>query len=116
MNLEGGIWHFVWLQFLACFFYFPMPVPIAGWRKLAVCCNSVITFKIKIYKSYAFPSSSREEVTELCHPIFVLSRETSPFAFLLILPELICFAGKEYVCVPDPMPECIPSATKRKKK
>lgn len=70
-------------------------------------------------------SSSREEaVTELCHLfiylfgfllIFVLSRETS-LAFLLILPELICFAGKEYACVPDPTPECIPLATKRKRK
>lgn len=48
--------------------------------------------------------------------IFVLSRETSPLAFLLILPELTCFAGKEYALVPDPTPECIPLATKRKKK
>lgn len=35
--------------------FFPMPVPIVGWRKLAVGFNSVITFKTRIYKSYAFP-------------------------------------------------------------
>lgn len=52
-----------------------------------------------------------------CLLIFqVLSRETSRLAFLLILPELICFAGKEYACAPDPMPECIPLATKIKEK
>lgn len=47
---------------------------------------------------------------------FVLIRETSTVAFLLVLPELICFAGKECVHVPDPVPECIPLATKRKTK
>lgn len=36
-------------------------------------------------------------------------------AFLPLLPELICFAGKVYVHVPDPRPECIPLAIKEKK-
>lgn len=47
--------------------------------------------------------------------LVVLIREVSTVVFLLILPELICFAGKEYVHVPDPTPGCIPLATKRKK-
>lgn len=122
MSLEGGVCGFVWFQFLACFFF-----PHCWLEEIGSWLNCVITFKIEIYKSYAFQnlsSSRKKAVTELWRLfiylfdfflILVLSREMSPLAFLLILPELTCFAGKEYVCVPDPTPECIPLATKKRK-
>lgn len=108
------------------FLFFPWQSPALAGGNWQLALILWLPLKLKFAEAMHFLSCSTEEaVTELCHLfiylfsclfIFVLIRETSPLAFLLILPELICFAGKEYACVPDPVPECIPLATKRKKK